>query len=268
MLEHADRTHLVEAALARNVAIILQADLDPVLQAGGPDALAREFVLVGRQRHADHAGAVVARRVDRERAPAAADVEQVIAGREHQLAADVVELVRLRRRQVFGAVAEVRARVHHLGIEPQAVELVGHVVVVFDRRAVGLARVPREPLRERAPAARLIAVARYRLGDRDHRADRAVDVDLAFDEALAEPGQRRVEQVARGARAVEAQRDLGSGPELDAPAAPQLHAQRQRLARGQVLQIACDLLFDHRFATPLASRMRAGPASQAQQMRK
>ena len=81
---------------------------------------------------------VVLGRVQGERAPAAADVEEPHARSEADLLADQVELVALRVsdavRRVLGA--PVARGVGHRGVEDQRVELVGEVVVVADRPAV------------------------------------------------------------------------------------------------------------------------------------
>ena len=75
-LDHLDRRDLRVAAAMQPV--VLLDDLDQMLQARGANPLARQSRLGRRDRQAGHAGAVLARRRERERAPAAADLEQVI----------------------------------------------------------------------------------------------------------------------------------------------------------------------------------------------
>ncbi len=81
-------------------------------------------------------------RVQGQRTPAAADVQQPCAGPQSELAADQLQLVALGvGRAVVGCVAgPVAAGVRHRLVEEQGVEGVGQVVVVADRRPVaGLA---------------------------------------------------------------------------------------------------------------------------------
>jgi hypothetical protein len=75
-------------------------------------------------------------------APAAADVEEALARGEAQLAADVVELLRLRVVERVRVGAEVRARVDELGVEPEPVEGVRDVVVVAYVRAIAASLMP------------------------------------------------------------------------------------------------------------------------------
>jgi hypothetical protein len=82
-----------------------------------------------RERDAVGLHAVVARRVAHQPAPAAADIEQLLARREPQLPADHVELVVLRLLERVVPVGKVRAGILHLGIEKQLVELVPQVVM-------------------------------------------------------------------------------------------------------------------------------------------
>ena len=81
------------------------------------------------------------RGVDQQRAPAAADVEQPLAGLEAQLGADQLELALLRGFQRLAGVGEVRARVDHARAEEKPVEVVRDVVVVLDRGLVARERV-------------------------------------------------------------------------------------------------------------------------------
>ena len=91
-----------------------------------------------RQGDAGHRDAVLARRVDREAAPAAADVEHPLALLQRQLGAHEVELRALRGLEARPVAREERAAVGHRPVEPQREEVVGDVVVVADRAAVAL----------------------------------------------------------------------------------------------------------------------------------
>ena len=141
VLAHLDRGDRVEGAVG-HLAVVLQPDLDPILEAALADPLVDERLLLARDRHADDLRAELLGRVQRERAPAAADVEVTAAGLDAELAADEVELVALR---VLDGVAGLGARpvaagVGHVRVEDEGVEVVGQVVVVLDGAAVaGLA---------------------------------------------------------------------------------------------------------------------------------
>lgn len=226
VLEHPDARDAVE--LPVDFAIVLQADLDLVLEAGGLHARGGEIELVLRQRHAETRRAELLRGAQHERAPAAADVEQPLAGLELDLRQDMVDLLDLRGREIFIAVLEVRARVHHVLVEPQLVELVRHVVVVLDRLLVGALRVI-----EVAPHARELAragdrAARERVADVDDVRQPALDVDLALHVRLAEVVEARLEQQRQRRCAVDLQRDLrrAERAEIELLAVPQHEARR------------------------------------------
>ena len=78
-LDHLDRDELVEGPL--ELAVVLQQQRDAVVDAGGADALGGERVLLGGDRRRRHAAAVARGGVDREAAPAGADLEHVVARR-------------------------------------------------------------------------------------------------------------------------------------------------------------------------------------------
>ncbi len=117
---------------ARHHRIVFQLDRHPVLEAEALDLLLGEGELLLRQRDAVRGDAVVLRRVADEAAPAAADVEEALAGLQAQLAADHFELVALRLGDVVVPVGVVGAGVDHLGVEEERVELVRQVVVELD----------------------------------------------------------------------------------------------------------------------------------------
>ena len=137
MLAHLQRDDRVVRAVA-DVAVVLQPDVDPVGEPLVGRALRGERLLLARERDAGDVHAVVLGGVQRQRAPAAADVEQPLAGLQAELAADQIELVALRvgERVVRGVARPVGAGVRHPRVEHERVEVVGQVVVVGDRRAV------------------------------------------------------------------------------------------------------------------------------------
>src|SRR6185312_17506077 len=81
--------------------------------------------------------AVVPRGVDRQPAPATADIEEALAGREPELAAQMIELRLLRRVDVFVAGVKITAGIDHAAVEPQRVEFVRDVVMMRNRGGVG-----------------------------------------------------------------------------------------------------------------------------------
>ncbi len=162
VLDHADAGDLVER-LAGQLAVVHDADVDAVADARLLRPLARERGLRLGQRDPGDRDAVLARRVDRQRAPAAADVEHPLALLQRQLGADQVELGLLRRLEARPVAREERAAVGHRLVEPQREEVVRDVVVVRDRALVALDAVP-------APARAQLALRHRRRLDRPHRA--------------------------------------------------------------------------------------------------
>ena len=67
-----------------------------------------------------------------ESAPAAAHVEQSLAGLEPQLAAHHVQLLDLGLVEIVVPIMEIRAGVDHLLVEPELVKGIRHVVVIGD----------------------------------------------------------------------------------------------------------------------------------------
>ena len=129
MLEHADRDDPVERPLHR--AVVQQFEPHPVGEALGLGAGARLGELLGRQRDAGDAGAVIARQRQRHAAPAAADIEHGQIGPvEQQLGGDVALLRRLRLVDRLVAAREIGAGILPVAIEEEAVEPAVQVVVV------------------------------------------------------------------------------------------------------------------------------------------
>src|SRR6185437_10510770 len=137
MLVHADRDNLVEGFLAGDVAVILQPDLDALREPNLGNAAAGELVLPLAQGDADAGDAIALRRPDQQAAPAAADIEKPLARLELKLATDMVELLLLRRVDILRPGVEIGAGIDHLPVEPESVELIGHIVMMADRARIG-----------------------------------------------------------------------------------------------------------------------------------
>jgi hypothetical protein len=135
VLDHADARDLVEGLVVQ-LAVVGDADLDAIIEPGLAHALARELRLRLGQRDAGDLDAMALGRVDRERAPAAADVEEPLARLEPELLADQLTLVVLRLLEGRRPAREDRAAVGHHRVEEQREELVAGVVVVSDSAAV------------------------------------------------------------------------------------------------------------------------------------
>jgi len=86
VLDHADARDRIERLISE-LAVVGDANLDPVLEARVGDHLTSEPGLRARQRHADDVSAVALGCVDREASPAAADVEHALTGFELELSA-------------------------------------------------------------------------------------------------------------------------------------------------------------------------------------
>ncbi len=146
-LEHLDRRHVGEGLGER--AVVLQPDVDAVGQAGCGGALAGERGLLLGQGDPGDAGAEPARGVQREAAPAAADLEHVRVGSEAELLADAPVLGLLRLLERHRGILEDGARVRPGRIEEERVEVVAEVVVVLDvapgAGQVGAGRQARPP---------------------------------------------------------------------------------------------------------------------------
>ena len=110
VLEHADRRDGVEL-LAVELPVVLEADVDQVVEPGGGHPLPCSRGLLAADRDADDAGLVVLGGVHRQRAPAAADVEQPAPGClvETELPADRARACRLGPRRGSCSATENRA---------------------------------------------------------------------------------------------------------------------------------------------------------------
>ena len=110
-------------------------DVDTISDAALGSAGGHEVALLARQRDRRDSGAVVLRRVERQRTPAAPDVDEVRARRECQLATDEVELGALRCGEPTGtvavtvAVAGVRPVAAGCAGSPDAAQRVGEIAL-------------------------------------------------------------------------------------------------------------------------------------------
>ena len=184
VLEHADADHLVEATIARQVAVVQQLEGDPVLQAFGLDPLPPERQLLLAQCDASDLDAELASGQARQAPPAATDIEQLLARLQSQLATQVAELGQLRSGEVFLAGLEIGAGIDHFRIQPELVEVVGQVVVVMDGFGVGDLVVAFANRRRGA----IGSAERFAEGiaDTDDLADRSFDVETLLDVGLAQ----------------------------------------------------------------------------------
>ena len=140
MLDDADGGDLVVAGPGGEVAEVAVLHPAAVPEAVLGDARGRPLGLGPREGHAVGAHAVVPGGPHGEAAPAAADVEQRLAGGETELPADEVELVGLGLLELTVGIAIVGAGVDHERVEEQRVEIVPDVVVVGDRLRVASCR--------------------------------------------------------------------------------------------------------------------------------
>ncbi len=105
MLGHADTRDRVERPVA-DISVVLHPDLHPLGDALGDHPFARILRLLVRQSHAHDMYTVIARRVQGEGPPSAADVEHPHARSQAQLAGHQIALSVLSRVQILAACAQ------------------------------------------------------------------------------------------------------------------------------------------------------------------
>src|SRR5690349_2770311 len=151
MLHHSDTGDLVERGVAQ-CPIVADFDIDAVRESIADDSPPRQSRLLLAERDSRRPNTVVPSRMHRERAPAAADVEQSFSSLEAKLSTHEIELRGLRFVERLDSPLEVRARVHHLAIEPERVEVVPNVIVEANRVGIALLGVlasePKHPSRD------------------------------------------------------------------------------------------------------------------------
>ena len=139
VFEHLDLADGV--ILADDVPVVLELQGDLVGQALAFDLGAAVVELGLGQGDAVDGDAVVPGRPARQAGPAAADVEQLLARLEAQLAADPVQLLFLGGFQRRVVVGEIGAGVDHLRIQEDGVEVVADIIVELDEVLVAAARL-------------------------------------------------------------------------------------------------------------------------------
>ena len=131
MFEHADGDDAVERA--GDGAVILKREGDAVGEAGGVRAGAGGFELLGGQRDAGDAGAVILGQRDGHAAPAGADVQYVEIGLgEAEFGGDVAFLFGLGFFERFVAAGEVGARVVPVAVQEEGIEAAVEIVMMGD----------------------------------------------------------------------------------------------------------------------------------------
>ena len=191
MLEHAHGHDAVEGSA--HLAIVLQAEIGDGARPFLRRPPARYCQLSLRQGDAGDARAGDLRQIEREPAPAAADIEHPLPGPDQQLGGDVAALGELRIVERLVGRLEIGAAVLPVGIEKQRIEPVVEIVVMRDIVPGAAAPV------ELAQAAAQIAQQLERPGPRrrrdggalqhrEHVGDRALlDDQRAVHVGLAEP---------------------------------------------------------------------------------
>src|SRR4030095_14878262 len=129
VLEHADAYDAIVLSVVGS--IVLQTKLDAVSESTPRGFGARNAQLLRAQRQTHHGHANGFSEVQRESAPAATDVENLVTGLEQQLACDVIALRELGRLERHVAVAEIGAGVVHVAVEEGAEQLLVEIIVVM-----------------------------------------------------------------------------------------------------------------------------------------
>ena len=159
-------------------------------EAGVRGALPGELRLRRRDRHRGDACSELARRGQRERAPAAADLEDVVVRAELESLAHPAQLAPLSVRERLVVVLEDRARVGHGLVQEEREEVVAEVVVGLDvpaRREQSRAAVePRPRLREATPPGMALGARAGVAQEQLEQRHEIVRVPLARLERLAE----------------------------------------------------------------------------------
>ena len=185
MLEHADRDDAVVASGL--LAVVAQVKPHPVAEARRRGAPRRHLVLLLGQGEPGDVGAAFAGEIERQPAPARADIEHPQSRAQQQLCRDVALLVLLRGVEIVLGRPEIRTGILPVVVEEQLIELVRQIVVVGDvaaraRDRVVLVQAPHEA------AGGLAQPQRQRVGL--GRVVRHQDVDEIVEGAAFLDGQR------------------------------------------------------------------------------
>src|SRR6266852_2135719 len=130
MLEHSYRDDAVE--FSRNVAIILQTELDLVGQSLFVRAHLRERVLLSGKRDPGDTRAANTREIKRQATPAAADIEHASILGDEKLGRQVTFLGELCVIERLSAVFEIRAAILPVGVQEECIKLLVEIVMVRD----------------------------------------------------------------------------------------------------------------------------------------
>ena len=164
MFQHADRDDAVE--MLADFTIILQAEIDMLgeLPFGEAALGGRELFL--RQGDAGHLGAAEIGEIERKAAPAAADVEHLVARLDEKLGGDMPLLGELRVVEALALVFEIGAGILPVRIEKQRVEPAVEIVMVGDVAACPAGFVALLPAADRhaAPGTKASSSRRFRRG--------------------------------------------------------------------------------------------------------
>ena len=146
--DHLDRGDLVEAPAdyARQIAVVHPENAHAIGKAGRCDLRPDVGVLLPGEGRRRHAAAVDGRHVQGEAAPAAADLDQLVAAGELQLAADQIELVARGLLQRATLVAEHTAGIGQRRVEKRREERVPQVIVGGDVAPAPAAAVRAQPV--------------------------------------------------------------------------------------------------------------------------
>ena len=144
--KHLDRHDLVKGAL--HVAVIAVLHVDAIRQTRVLHTLAGHAVLLARDRETRYAAAGRTRGVQRERAPATADFEDMIVGANPEFLANGLVLAPLRPFQIV-TVRPDRARVGQARIEEQLEEAIAQIVMGLHVTGAAGARIGAAPMTPR-----------------------------------------------------------------------------------------------------------------------
>ena len=128
MLEHADGNDPV--VLAVFLAVIAQVKAHAVGQSRRGGTARRHLVLLDREGEPGYVGAAFAGKIERQTAPARADVEHLLPRADQQLCRDMALLIELRGIEILDPIVKIGAGILTVLVEKKLVQLVRQIVVV------------------------------------------------------------------------------------------------------------------------------------------
>src|SRR5215212_4715991 len=128
MLEHSDRDDSIEAVVEQPV--IDQLELHMIRSARRSSALASDLELMFGQSDSEHVDASDFVQIESHPAPSAADVENMLAGRQREFCRKMRFLVGLRLLEAVIRIREVGAAILLVLVEEEFVQLVLQIVMV------------------------------------------------------------------------------------------------------------------------------------------